>query len=152
MFLLENGLPLSCVTVMVQKEAADRICAQPGSRLSGALTAAVHYYAVPEKLFSVSRGSFMPAPKVDSTVIRLTVRERPAVETSDEQAFFRLIAAAFGQRRKTAANSVSAGLGLPKPLVEQALSELGFSPNVRAETFTLEDFAALSEALQRLRG
>ena len=150
MFLLENRFPLSNVTVMVQKEAADRICAEPGSRLAGALTAAVHYYAEPEKLFSVSRGSFMPAPNVDSTVIRLSVRETPAVEVADEAYFFRLIAAAFGQRRKTAANSISAGMGLPKHVVEDALLSLGKESNVRAETFTLEDFAAVSATLQQL--
>ena len=152
MYLLENRFPFSCITVMVQKEAADRICAEPGTRLAGALTAAVHYYAVPEKLFSVSRGSFMPAPNVDSTVIRLTVREKPAVEVQDEAGFFRLIGAAFGQRRKTAANSVSAGLGLPKSFVEQALADLGFEKTVRAETFTLEDFAVLHKALSHTKG
>ncbi len=147
MFLLENRFPFSNITVMVQKEAAERICAPVGSRLSGALTAAVHYYAEPEKLFCVSRGSFMPAPNVDSTVIRLTVREKPAVEIADEAHFFRLIAAAFSQRRKTAANSISAGMGLPKRVVEDALQGLGMEQNVRAETFTLEDFAAMSALL-----
>ena len=149
MFLLENRFPLSNITIMVQKEAADRICTAPGSRLAGALTAAVHYYAEPEKLFSVSRGSFMPAPNVDSSVIRLTVRQKPAVEVADEKFFFRLIAAAFGQRRKTAVNSISAGMRLPKRTVEEALLSFGMEPNVRAETFTLEEFAAMSAALQR---
>lgn len=150
MFLLENRFPFSNITVMVQKEAADRICAQPGSRLAGALTAAVHYYAEPEKLFPVSRGSFLPAPNVDSTVIRLTVREKPPVDVADEAYFFRLIAAAFGQRRKTASNSISAGMGLPKRVVEEALLSVNMEPNVRAETFTLEDFAAVSAALSCL--
>ena len=149
MFLLENRFPLANITVMVQKEAAERICAPAGSRLGGALTAAVHYYADPEKLFSVSRGSFLPAPNVDSTVIRLNVREMPAVEVEDEAFFFRVIAAAFAQRRKTAANSISAGLGLPKRAVEDALQTLDMDKNVRAETFTLEDFAAMSAALLR---
>lgn len=147
MFLLENRFPFANLTVMVQKEAAERVCAPVGSRLAGALTAAVHYYAEPEKLFSVSRGSFMPAPNVDSTVMRLTVREKPAVEVADEAHFFRLIAAAFAQRRKTAVNSISAGMGLPKQSVADALLALGMDANVRAETFTLEDFAALSAAL-----
>ena len=150
MFLLESRFPLSNITVMVQKEAAERICAVPGSRLAGALTAAVHYYAEPEKLFCVSRGSFMPAPNVDSAVIRLTVRKKPPVEVADEAYFFRLIAAAFGQRRKTAANSISAGMHLPKAAVEQALQALDMDKNVRAETFTLEDFAAVSAVLQRM--
>ena len=147
MFLLENRFPFANITVMVQKEAADRICAPVGSRLSGALTAAVHYYAEPEKLFSVSRGSFMPAPNVDSTVMRLNVRTAPAVALEDEAHFFRLIAAAFAQRRKTAVNSISAGMGLQKAVVEDALVSLGMDKNVRAETFTLEDFAAMSAAL-----
>ena len=151
-FLLENRFPLSCITVMVQKEAADRICARPGTRLCGALTAAVHYYAEPEKLFQVSRGSFMPSPNVDSTVIRLRVRAHPAVSPKDEQAFFRLIGAAFSQRRKTVANSISAGMGIPKSAVEQALASLEIEQNVRAETFTLEVFAALSDALSQVAG
>ena len=148
MFLLENRFPFGNITVMVQKEAAERICAPPGSRLAGALTAAVHYYAEPEKLFSVSRGSFVPAPNVDSTVIRLTVRKEPPVRVADESYFFRLIAAAFAQRRKTAVNSISAGLGIPKQIVQQSLLACGKSLSVRAETFSLEDFAALSAVLQ----
>ena len=147
MALLESRLPFDSITVMVQKEAADRICAEPGSKLSGALTASVHYYAETEKLFQVSRGSFMPAPNVDSTVIRLTVRKVPPVAVQDEVFFFRLIAAAFLQRRKTAVNSISAGLGISREFVADALSANGFQPTVRAETFTLEDFAKLSNAL-----
>lgn len=148
MFLLEGRFPLDSITVMVQKEAADRICAEPGSKLAGALTAAVHYYAQAEKLFQVSRGSFMPAPNVDSTVIRLTVRKSPPVQVSDEKFFFKLIRASFAQRRKSAANSISAGLGIPKNVVAQALSEMGMDANVRAETFTLNDFADLCGRLQ----
>lgn len=149
MHLLEGRFPFRSITVMIQKEAAQRICAQPGSRLSGALTAAVHYYAEPEMLFDVSRGSFMPAPNVDSTVIRLTVREAPPVQVSDTAHFFRLIRAAFAQRRKTAANSISAGLGIPKADVIAALSDCGFSETVRAETFSLADFALLSDRLYK---
>jgi 16S rRNA (adenine1518-N6/adenine1519-N6)-dimethyltransferase len=147
MYLLENRFPLQSVTVMVQKEAADRICAEVGTRQAGALTAAIHYYAQPEKLFSVSRGSFLPAPNVDSTVIRLKLRETPPVHVANEEAFFRLIRAAFGQRRKTAANSVSSGLGIPKAVVEDVLRQIGLSPSVRAETFTLEQFSALDAVL-----
>ena len=147
MYLLEGRFPFESITVMVQREAAERICASPGSRLSGALTAAVHYYAEPEVLFSVPRTAIMPAPKVDSAVIGLRVRKAPPVEVADEAFFFRVIRASFAQRRKTAANSLSAGLSMPKSAVTDALRACGFSETVRAETFTLEDFAALSERL-----
>jgi len=147
MFLLESGLNLENITVMIQREVADRLCAEVGSPLSGAITAAVHYYAVPEKLFRVSSGSFMPPPKVDSTVIRLNIRRAPPVEVADEEAFFRLIRAAFSQRRKTAVNSLSAGLGLPKETVAHALDSCGFEQNIRAERFSLEDFARLADTL-----
>lgn len=149
MYLLESRLPLDNITVMVQKEAADRICAQPGTKLSGALTAAVHYYATAEKLFSVSRGSFMPAPNVDSAVIQLRIRKEPPVQTVDEAFFFRVIHASFAQRRKTAVNSLSAGLGLPKQEILDVLSELGMDERVRAETFTLQDFADISNRLYK---
>ena len=149
MYLLEGRFALESITVMVQKEAADRICAEPGTRQCGALTAAVHYYAEPEKLFSVSRGSFMPAPNVDSTVMKLTVRKTPAVETADEAFFFRVIRSAFMQRRKTAVNSLSAGLSLPRSVVEQALTDCGIPLQARAETFTLRDFSQLSDALRQ---
>ena len=149
MFLLESHFPLQSITVMVQKEAADRICAEVGSRQAGALTAAIHYYTVPEKLFSVSRGSFMPAPNVDSTVIRLRLRDEPPVEIPDEKQYFDLIRSSFSQRRKTAANSISAGLHLPKECVTQTIRDLGFSENVRAENFTLQDFADISRLLQK---
>ena len=147
MRLLEERLPLCAITVMVQKEAADRLCAAPGSRLSGAITMAVWYYAEPERLFSVSRNAFYPRPKVDSAVIRLTVREQPPVSVSDETRFFGLIRAAFGQRRKTIVNAVSAGLSLPKPAVDAAVQKAGLSPLARAEQLTLPDFARLMEAL-----
>lgn len=143
MCLLESRLPLKSITVMVQKEAADRLCADVGSRNAGVVTAAVNYYATVEKLFPVSKGSFVPSPKVDSSVIRLVIRDKPPVCVDDETKFFRLVRAAFGQRRKTAANSISAGLSIPKNEVEKALSAAGFDLNIRAESFTLEDFSAL---------
>ena len=149
MHLLEGRFPLESVTVMVQREAADRICTKPGTRQCGAVTAAVQYYAEPEKLFQVSRGSFMPAPQVDSTVLRLRIRKTPPVSVADEAFFFRVIRASFGQRRKTAANAISAGLSLPKSVVAQVLSDCRLSENARAETFTLDDFAALSDRLYK---
>ena len=99
--LLESRLPIKAVTVMIQKEAADRLCTPVGSRDSGAITVCTNYYAEVKQLFNVSRGSFMPAPNVDSTVIRLDIRENPAVEVSDEKKFFRMVKAAFAQRRNT---------------------------------------------------
>ncbi|MBO5253892.1 MAG: 16S rRNA (adenine(1518)-N(6)/adenine(1519)-N(6))-dimethyltransferase RsmA [Clostridia bacterium] len=147
MRLLEERLPITSVTVMVQKEAADRLCAKPGTRACGAVSAAVQYYAEPEILFDVSRGSFMPAPNVDSAVIRLKIRKTPAVEVTDEKLFFRLVKAAFAQRRKTAVNSVSNTMGLKKQSVTDAFIASGIEPNARAEALTLEQFAALANCL-----
>lgn len=147
MALLESRIPVDAVTVMVQKEAAARLCAPVGSRDAGAVTVAVNYYAQAEKLFDVSAGSFMPAPKVDSSVIRLNIRKEPPVEVSDEKFFFRVIKAAFGQRRKTASNSLSAGLGIPKDKVSAAIASAGFEPSVRAESLTMQELARLSECL-----
>ena len=147
MALLESRIPVDAVTVMVQKEAAARLCAPVGSRDAGAVTVAVNYYAQAEKLFDVSAGSFMPAPKVDSSVIRLNIRKEPPVEVSDEKFFFRVIKAAFGQRRKTASNSLSAGLGMPKDKVSTAIAAAGFEPSVRAECLTMQELARLSECL-----
>ena len=115
MGLLEGGLPLKSITVMVQKEAAERICAQPGQRACGAVSVSVHYHSQPQVLFGVSRGSFLPPPNVDSAVIRLDLRREPPVQVADEGWFFRVSRAAFAQRRKTAANSISASLGLVSP-------------------------------------
>lgn len=151
MTLLESRLPLKAVTVMVQREAAQRLCAPVGSRLSGAVTVAVDYYAEARKLFDVSSGSFMPAPKVDSSVIRLDIREKPGIEVSDEKLFFSMVHAAFSQRRKTASNSISSGTGIPKAVVAEAIERCGFPPSVRAESMTDEQLAALCEALNELK-
>lgn len=147
MRFLEERLDITALTVMVQKEAARRICAKPGTRECGAVTIAVHYYAEPEILFEVSRGSFMPAPNVDSSVIRLTLRKEPAVKVADEAGFFKLVRAAFGQRRKTMLNSVSAGLSLPKETVGAALDAAGLDRRVRAEQLTMQNFADLFACL-----
>ena len=147
MRLLEEKLPIQHITVMVQKEAADRITATPGTREAGAISYAVDYYAKPRLLFTVQPGSFYPPPKVTSAVIQLQVREQPAVQVEDEAGFFKLVRAAFGQRRKTAANSISNGMGLPKAKVAAALQAAGLSPTARPEQLTLEDFCALQKAL-----
>ena len=145
--LLESRLPIKAVTVMIQKEAADRLCTPVGSRDSGAITVCTNYYAQVKQLFNVSRGSFMPAPNVDSTVIRLDIREEPAVKVSDEKKFFRMVKAAFAQRRKTALNSISSGMGLSKTQVADALRASGLEENVRAEKLTMEELAVLCENL-----
>lgn len=145
--LLESRLPIKAVTVMIQKEAADRLCTPVGSRDSGAITVCTNYYAEVKQLFNVSRGSFMPAPNVDSTVIRLDIREYPAVEVSDEKKFFKMVKAAFAQRRKTALNSISSGMGLSKTQVAQALRNSGLDENVRAEKLTMDELALLCENL-----
>lgn len=150
MRLLESGLPFRAITVMVQKEVADRLTARPGEKNAGAITVMVDYYAEAEKLFGVPKGAFTPAPKVDSAVIRLRRRAVPPVEIDDPAAFFRLVKAAFAQRRKTAVNSVSATLGVPKSAVAEALGVCGLDANVRAEVLSTEEFAALFRALEEI--
>lgn len=145
MMLLESRLPVTSITVMVQKEAAQRLCATVGTRAAGAVTCAVAYYAEAERLFDVSRGSFMPAPNVDSAVIRLTVRSEPPVQVADERLMFRLIRAGFNQRRKTLANALSAVAD--KAAVAAALAAAGVSPTARAEELTLADWARVSDEL-----
>lgn len=147
MRLLESRLPVTSITVMVQKEAADRMCAEVGSRDAGAVTVAVDYYSKAETLFNVSRGSFMPAPNVDSTVMRLNIRTAPLVQLKDEKRFFKLVRSAFAQRRKTLVNSVSSGMGIPKEQVKSVLVALGLDENVRAEKLTVPELAAISERL-----
>lgn len=147
MKLLEDKLPISAITVMVQKEAAQRICAEVGSRQSGAATVSVNYYAKPEMLFSVSAGSFMPAPKVDSAVIRLNVLGEPPVKVNDEKKLFSVIKAAFSQRRKVISNSLSSGLSLDKSKTAEVLEKSGVPLNARAEKLSLQNFADIANNL-----
>lgn len=147
MKLLEDKLPISAITVMVQKEAAQRICAEVGSRQSGAVTVSVNYYAKPEMLFLVSAGSFMPAPKVDSAVIRLNVLDEPPVKVNDEKKFFSVIKAAFSQRRKVISNSLSSGLSLDKSKTAEVLEKSGVPLNARAEKLSLQNFADIANNL-----
>ena len=147
MKLLEDKLPINALTVMVQKEAAQRICAEVGSRQSGAVTVAVNYYAKPQILFGVSAGSFMPAPKVDSAVIRLDILKEPCVQVEDEELFFKVVKAAFSQRRKTLPNSLSAGLQISKLAVTNALNRANVPVNYRAEQLTMEQLAKISNAI-----
>ena len=144
MKLLEDHLPIRSITVMVQKEAAQRLSARPGTRDSSAITVAVSYYADTEMLFGVSSGSFMPAPKVDSAVIQLTLREPPR-RPKDEETLFRVIKAAFAQRRKTVLNSRSSSLGLDKSAVSDILLKAEVDPTARAERLTLDDFIRIAD-------
>lgn len=146
MHLLESRLPIDNVTVMVQKEAAERLCAKQGSRESGAVTLAVQYYAEAESLFDVSRGSFIPAPNVDSRVIRLTLHKEPPCDVQDEKKMFSLIHAAFNQRRKTLTNSLM-GAGYSKAQIAAACDACSIAQTARAEQLTLVDFAALSNVI-----
>lgn len=145
MYLLESRLPVKSITVMVQKEAAHRLCAAPGSSEAGAVSCAVSYYARPEILFNVSAGSFMPAPKVDSSVIKLEILKEPPVKTDDEALMFKIVRAAFLQRRKTLSNALSAGMAIPKEVAVQAIEGVGLPRLIRGERLTLKDFAALSD-------
>ena len=147
MKLLEENLPVKAVTVMVQKEAAQRLCALPGTRACGAVSAAVRFYAEPEILFPVSCGSFRPAPNVDSAVIRLQIRKEPPVEVLSRKKFFATVKAAFGQRRKTILNALTSLPALPRDRVAQACQAAGLHASMRAEQLSLQDFAALSNAL-----
>lgn len=149
MNLLESRLPIASLTVMVQKEAAQRICAEAGSRESGAISIAVRYYCEPQILFQVSRGSFMPAPDVDSTVIRLDIRKEPIVDVDCEEDFFRVVKAAFSQRRKTLPNTLSAGLHISKADATQLLEQAGVEPRLRAEQLSMQQFADIANALSK---
>lgn len=147
MKLLEERLPIKSITVMVQKEAAERLCANLGTRQSGAVTASVNYYAEAKMLFKVSAGSFMPPPKVDSAVIRLDIRSKPAVDVKDEKMLFAVIKASFAQRRKTLLNTLTNSLKYNKTFITQILNKCDISLNARAEQLKLEDFAAIANEI-----
>lgn len=149
MLLLESRLPINSITVMVQKEAGKRLCAEMGTRDAGAVTAAVRYYSEPKLLFNVSRGSFLPAPNVDSCVIRLDVKRETELQISDEKFFFKVVRGAFAQRRKNICNSVSSALGIDKQTVANAVNGVGISETARAEQLQLAEFAAIAENLLR---
>ena len=149
MSLLENHVPVQSITIMVQKEVADRMQVGPGTKDYGALSLAVQYYALPEVVAHVPANCFMPRPNVDSTVIRLTRYQKPPVEAQDEKHLFALIRASFNQRRKTLANGLANGLGISREQVAAALEEMGLSATVRGEALTLEQFADLSNLLKK---
>lgn len=149
MGLFESHVPLNSITVMIQKEVADRMQAGPGSKDYGALSLAVQYYAEPYIVANVPPNCFMPRPKVGSAVIRLTRHEKPPVQAEDEKLMFSLIRASFNQRRKTLANGLknSEALDLSKEQIVEAIEALGKGANVRGEALTLADFAKLSNMI-----
>ncbi|MBQ8432125.1 MAG: 16S rRNA (adenine(1518)-N(6)/adenine(1519)-N(6))-dimethyltransferase RsmA [Clostridia bacterium] len=151
MKLLECGLPFDYITIMIQAEVADRLCAKAGSKDYGAITAVLAYYGVAEKLFKVPAGKFLPAPKVDSTVIRIRLHKEKPYRPLDEAILFRTVKAAFGQRRKTLANALGAGFSeLSKEEIASAIAACGHEPTIRGERLDIAEFTALSDALCRI--
>lgn len=149
MALFEKRVPLQSVTIMVQKEVADRMRVGPGTKDYGALSLAVQYYARPDIITKVPAACFMPRPNVDSSVIRLTRYENPPVKADDEAWLFAVIRASFNQRRKTLANGLAnaGNIGVGRQQVEETLTEMGLSTTIRGEALTLEQFAELSNRL-----
>ena len=152
MGLFENHVPLDSITIMVQKEVADRMKTGPGSKDYGALSLAVQYYARPELVANVPPNCFMPRPRVGSAVIRLTRHEKPPLEVQDEKLMFGIIRASFNQRRKTLVNGLGNApeLHLPKEKTAAVLEEMGLSPSVRGEALDLAGFAELSNRLKKI--
>ena len=153
MALLESNLPFEYITIMIQSEVADRLCAKAGSKEYGAITAVLKYYGEAQKLFKVSAGNFIPAPKVDSTVVRIKLHKEKPYVPKDEETLFKTIRAAFEQRRKTLPNALSAGFpDIPKETLTSIIEECGHRPDIRGERLDLADFVALADRIFRLRG
>ena len=151
MKLLECGLPFDYITIMIQSEVADRLCASAGSGDYGAITAVLSYYGVAEKLFTVSAGNFMPAPKVNSTVVRIKLHKNKPYVPKDEKALFRTIKGAFEQRRKTLPNALAAAFGeLSKEEITDAIVSCGHKPDIRGEKLGIAEFVQLSDNLYEL--
>lgn len=148
MMLLESHLPIESITVMVQKEAGQRLCADVGTRDSGAITVGVNYYGTAKQLFNVSRGNFMPSPNVDSVVIRIDLNHNYRLQPDGERFFFKIVKAGFAQRRKTLANTLSSQLGISKEIVYSILKEHELSENIRIESMTMEQLIKFSETLR----
>ena len=147
MHILENSIRAESITVMMQKEVADRIKASPGNKTYGAISAAVQYYCEVEQVVSVPKEVFVPRPKVDSAVLKLTIRDKKPVDLIDEKAFFTCIKSGFGQRRKTLLNSLTGTYGLPKDEIRRILEESGIDPVRRAETLDMNEFAAIANGV-----
>lgn len=147
MHILENSIRAESITVMMQKEVADRIKASPGNKTYGAISAAVQYYCEVEQVVSVPKEVFVPRPKVDSAVLKLTIRDKKPVDLIDEKAFFTCIKSGFGQRRKTLLNSLTGTYGFPKDEIRRILEEAGIDPVRRAETLDMNEFAAIANGV-----
>jgi len=151
MRFLEEKLPVDSLVVMVQREVAERMVARPGGKDFGMLSVSVQYYTEPQIVTLVPRTVFIPPPEVGSAVVRLEVREKPPVEVPEEKDFFRLVKAAFGQRRKTLRNALQGGLGIPKEDLEKFLEKAKIDGSRRGETLSLEEFAQLARSLHELK-
>ena len=147
MKLLEDKLNIESITVMVQKEVAKRLTAEPGDKLSGAITYAVNYYCEPEEVVIVQNSSFIPEPEVESEVINLKIRKEPPVIVKNEELFFKLIKASFMQRRKTLLNGISNSGLMNKEEVKQLLNKAGLDERVRGESLSMQDFANLANLI-----
>ena len=149
MGVFESHVPIESITVMVQKEVADRMQAGPGTKDYGALSLAVQYYSKPQIVVNVPPSCFMPQPKVGSTVISLRRHQQPVVQVEDEKLMFKVIRASFNQRRKTLANGLNnyGGINLTKEQIQQSIEELGVPVNIRGEALSLEQFACLSNII-----
>ncbi len=151
MKLLESRLPFDYITIMIQAEVADRLCAKAGTKDYGAITAVLAYYGEAEKLFTVPADRFVPAPKVNSTVVRIKLHREKPYRPQDEATFFRTIKAAFGQRRKTLANALGTGFGeLSREEITQAIADCGHRADIRGERLSTAEFTALSDVLYAL--
>ncbi len=149
MKLLENKLDLRSITVMVQKEVAQRLVETPGGKDTGAITYSINYYTDPELVLDVSKDSFIPSPKVDSAVIKLNILKQPKIQVTNEELFFKVIKCAFMQKRKTLVNSLSNSGISSKETLENILNELGIDTRIRAEQLSLEQFGYLSDKLDK---
>ena len=148
MMLLESNLPFDYITIMIQEEVADRLCAAPGGKNCGAITAVLNYYGSPEKLFTVRSDRFIPEPKVDSAVVRIKLHKDKPYKPLDEDTFFRTIRGAFEQRRKTLPNSLSSVFGeISKEEITSIISECGLDVNIRGERLSMNDICSLADRL-----
>ncbi len=145
MMFLEEGIPVTDIVVMVQKEVADRIVSGPGNKIYGALSVAVQFYADPSIIVEAPKGMFMPQPKVDSLVVRMKIRETPKVDVKNRKMFFRTVKAAFGMRRKTLLNALSAGLSVSKEVVTEVMTSCDIDSKRRGETLSIEEFGMLAD-------
>ena len=151
MKLLEERLDIESITIMIQKEVADRLVDKPGGENSGAITYAINYYTEPERVIDVPNTSFMPAPEVNSTVIKLNVLNEPSVKVEDEKLLFKIIKLAFMQKRKTLLNALTNGGLASKEEIQGMLAKLGFDNKIRGEKLTLNDFAKISEYMKKAK-